>query len=218
MTAAYRIDSSNKGPRPFTLTNIRRWSWGEWGAILAVAGFYMILKMIGAPSGIEKQQLRAQFHIPDNVALTKVEVNRSKTKLFPADIEGVVHFAEPQFRTYLARLDDPKVWQPVPLLHGGTKFDGSYAPDALVWRDIQGTRGGRHVSFGNLSAQQAQNARDGRELCFVLREDRSGVGSSAFRGEACGTHGAGSSKAAYVKGLLDFDTRTLHMLIRQTRQ
>lgn len=214
MKAAYRIYLSDEGPRPFTLANIRHWSWGEWGAILAVAGFYMILKMIGAPSGIEKQQLRGQFHIPDNIALTMVEVNRSKAKPFPADIEGIVHFAEPQFRAYLTRLDDPTVWQPVPLLHGGMQFDGSYAPDALVWRDIQSAR---LVSFGNLSAQQAQNARNGRELCFLLREERSGVGSRAFRGEACGTRGAGSLKAAYVKGLLDFDTRTLHMLIGQTR-
>lgn len=206
-----RASSSTPGMRPFRLADFRNWTLGQWGAILAVVCFLAVLKMVGSPSDTEKEQLRAQFHLPANVALTKVYVDRSKTKPFPAAIEGYVHFSEPEFQKYVATLDDQRVWQPVPIVHGGTAFLGTYAPDALTWADI---RASQPLSWGSLSSKQAQDARNGRLLCFALTETGSGTG--VFHGERCRTGSAG--KSAYVKGLIDYDTRTLHMLIGQTQR
>jgi len=203
--------ASSSTARAFSLADLRNWTLGRWSAVLAVACFLAVLKMVGSPSDTEKQQLRAQFHLPAHVTLTKVYVNRSKTKPFPAAIEGYVHFSESEFQKYVAELDDPRVWQPVPIVHGGTEFHGTYASDALTWREI---RDSQPLSWGTLSSKQTQEARNGRQFCFALTETGSGTG--VFHGELCRTGSAG--KSAYVKGLIDYDTRTLHMLIAQTQR
>lgn len=197
--------------RPFRLANIRHWSMLEWGAILIVAGFLFVLASIGAPSAGEKQQLRTQFHLPDDVALTEVHIDRSSAKPFPAPIEGLVRFTEAQFHQYVASLSDRNIWKPAPISFGGAEFHGPYAPDALAWRDLNGAR---QLGWGSLSWKQAQNARNGVLLCFAVREDEN---SAAFRGEPCPPPNAPVVRAVYAQGLLDFETRELHMLIRQTR-
>lgn len=211
MSLSDNVSSPTPGLHAFRLADIRNWTLAQWGAVLAVACLLAALKMLGSPSDAEKQQLRAQFHLPANVALTKVSVNSSKTKPFPAAIEGYVHFSEPEFQAYVAKLDDLRVWQPLPIVHGGTEFNGTYSSDALTWRDI---RDSQPLSWGSLSWKQAQDARNGRLLCFALTETGSGTG--VFHGERCRTGSVG--KSAYVKGLIDYDTRTLHMLIAQTQR
>ena len=203
--------SSTRGSRRFSLADIRSWTLGEWGAILAIAGFFAFLKMLGSPTGVERQQLRAQFHLPGDVLLTKVYVNRSKAKPFPAAVEGYVQFGEAEFQKYIATLDDPRVWQPVPIIHGGTEFYGKYSADALIWTPIENVP---PMSWGSLSWKQAQESRNGRVLCFALKE--TGAGTGVFHGERCRAGSAG--KSAYVKGLIDYDTRTLHMLIDQSQR
>lgn len=206
-----RVLSSTRGSRRFRLADIRRWTIGEWGAILAIAFFFALLKMLGSPTDVEQQQLRAQFRLPGDIPLTKVYVNRSKTKPFPAAVESYLQFSEAEFQKYVATLDDPRVWQPVPITHGGTQFHGEYSSDALIWTPI---RSSPPMSWGSLSWKQAQEARNGRVLCFALTE--TGAGTGVFHGERCRTGSAG--KSAYVKGLIDYDTRTLHMLVAQSQR
>ena len=200
---------SQHAHRPFMLGNISNWSWGEWAAILAIGGFLVALKILGAPSAIEKQQLRSQFRLPEDVALSQVYVRRSSSKPFPADIEGIVQFSEMQFRKYISHLSDPDIWRPIPIVHGGNSFHGPYERNALAWRDLVGVR---PLAWGSLSGQQAQSARNGLYICFSVRDDGSG-----YRGVQCPGPGSTTVRAAIVQGLLDFDTFTLHMLIRQTR-
>jgi hypothetical protein len=99
-------------------------------------------------------------------------------------------------------------------LFAGTEFYGPYAADALVWRDLKGAR---QLAWGSLSWKQAQNARNGVLLCFAVRENGSSGGELTYRGEPCPPPNTPTIKAAYAQALLDFDTKELHMLIRQTR-
>ncbi len=199
--------------RPCRLSNIGHWSLREWVAILTFAGFLLILKVVGAPSVLEEQQLRGQFRLPDSVALTKIYIGRSKAKALPGDIEGFVQFTDTQFRRYVATLDDANIWRPLPIVHGGTEFYGPYSPEALLWRDM---RGAIQLAWGSLSWKQAQEVRSGRLLCFAMRGDDGGGRKMPVHGEPCPPPNTPTVKAVYVQGLLDFDTRTLHMLIRQT--
>lgn len=211
MTAPDQGTEAVVAHRPFRLSNIRHWSMREWGAILIVAGFLFVLAIIGAPSTGEKQMLRTQFHLPGDVALTEVHIDRSSAKPFPAPVEGLVRFTDAQFHQYVARLGDKSIWKPVPMSFGGAEFHGPYAADALVWRDLNGAR---QLGWGSLSWKQAQNARHGVLLCFAVREDGN---SAAFRGEPCPPPNSPIVKGVYAQGLLDFETKELHMLIRRTR-
>jgi hypothetical protein len=214
LTEASRSEDAIAAHRPFRISNIRHWSAREWGAIFVVSAFLLVLAVIGAPSSTEKQQLRAQFHLPDGVALAEVSVDRSSTKPFPAPIEGVVKFTDAEFSAYAARLDDANDWKPIPITYAGTEYDGPFADDTLVWRNLDGAR---QIAWGELSWAAAQKARNGRLLCFAVRESGSNAGKPVFRGEPCPPPNTPSVNAVFVQGLLDFDTKELHMLIRQTR-
>lgn len=214
MTVSNRSAEAIVAHRPFSLSNVRRWSMREWGAILAIAGFLLLLAGIGAPSASEKQLLRAQFHLPDDVALTEVYIDRASAKLSPAPIEGLVRFTDTQFGEYVARLNDTGVWKPVPISFDGAEFYGPYAADALIWRNLADAR---QLGWGSLSWKQAQQARNGTLLCFAVRRDGTHRDKAAFRGEPCPPPNAPTVEAVYVQGLLDFDAKKLHMLIRQTR-
>ncbi len=195
--------------RPFVLANITNWSWAVWATIFGFCVLFALLKLTSAPSSNERQQLRTQFHLPDDVMLSRIFRNSSKYKTFPAPIESYAQLSEAQFGRYVAEITSPNVWRPSPIMHGGTEFHGPYAPDALVWRDLKSAR---LVAWGGLSEDQAQNARNGLAICFTVRDDGNG-----YRGMRCPEAGSPTVRAAIVQGLLDFDTRTLHMLIRQTR-
>jgi hypothetical protein len=186
-----------------------------WGAIIAVAGFLIVLAIIGAPSDAEKRQLRTQFRLSDDVALAEVRVDRSGATLVPPPIEGVARFTEAQFRRYVAGLDDPRVWNPVPIVNGGSEFFGPYAPDTLVWRDLKVAR---QLGWGSLSWERAQRVRTGRLLCFTVREGGVVGDKAVFRGEPCLPPNSPTANAVHVQGLLDVDAGELHMLIRQTRR
>lgn len=211
MVVGDRTASPAIAHRPFVLANIRNWSWATWVAILGVCVFLAALKIMSAPSDTQKQQLRTQFHLPDDVALSRVYVANAKNHPPPAPIEGYAQLSEAQLRKYVADIASPNVWRPSPIMHGGTEFHGPYAADALVWRDLN-SNSPRNVPWGSVSYDQAQNARNGLFICFTVRDDGAG-----YRGMRCPEAGSPIVRAAIVQGFLDFDTRTLHMLIRQTR-
>ena len=185
MPDAYRIGSSSAGHRPFTLTNIRHWSWGEWGR------HSRCRRILHDPDddrcAVRQRKAATASPIPHSrhCRLDHVRGQSLEDQAFPADIEGVVHFAEPQFRIYLARLDDPKVWQPVPLLHGGTKFDGSYAPDCFGLERYSGcTRCKSRVVRKSVRATGTERPRRTR-IVFLFSERTeaaSAQGPSAGRG------------------------------------
>jgi hypothetical protein len=183
-------------------------------ALVLVVGFHAWLARIGAPQDAEKEALRRQFRLPPEVALTKVRVDRKPRGSFAPDVEGIVVFSEAQFREYVGTLDDPAVWKPVPLVHGGRVFAGPYSADALRWEPLPG----RHrIAWVSLSWKQAQEAKHGRHLCFAVQHVEGGEGEGTYRGLAGWEVGETRMTAVYVQGLIDYDRKTLHMLIRGKR-
>jgi hypothetical protein len=193
---------------------IMQWAKKHWFGILAVAAFLLTLAAIGAPSAAEKEILRSQFHLPPDVALAEIAVDRKKRAPFPADIEGVAQFSSAQFRDYLARLDDPDLWRPQPFRYDGVTFGGAYSPNALLWKDLQGAR---QLAWGHLSERRARMARSGRLLCFAVQHFDVQEAAPSLRGGACSEIDGKAPKTVYVQGLIDYEARTLHMLVRETR-
>ncbi len=66
--------------RPLVLAHIKNRSWAVWATILGFCVFFALLKLTGAPSSNERQQLRTQFHLPDDVALSRVSEIIPNTK------------------------------------------------------------------------------------------------------------------------------------------
>ena len=193
---------------------IPQWARKQWFGILAVAALLLTLAAIGAPSAAEKELLRSQFHLPPDVALAEIAVDRKKHAPFPADIEGVAQFSSAQFRDYLARLDDPDVWRPQPFRYDGVTFGGPYSPNALLWKDLQGAR---QLAWGRLSERRARMARSGKLVCFAVQHLDEQEAAPSQRGGACSEIDGKAPKTVYVQGLIDYEARTLHMLVRETR-
>lgn len=196
------------------LAAIPQWARKWWFGVLAVAAFLLTLAATGAPSTAEKELLRSQFHLPPDVALAEIVVDRKKHAPFPADIEGVAHFSSAQFRDYLALLDDPDVWRPQPFHYGGVTFAGPASPNAFLWKDLKGAR---QLAWGRLSERRAGIARSGKLLCFAVEHVDEREAAPSLRGGACSEIDGKAPKTVYVQGLIDHEARTLHMLVRETR-
>lgn len=187
----------------------------QWSpAILLVIAFYAALALIGAPSTDEKETLRNQFHLPPEVSFSELRVDRKSRLASPMAIEGVVRFSEAQFRDYARRLNDPGLWRPLPIKYDGVAFQGPYSPDALKWEDLPGKR---RIGWGSLSWKQAQEARNGKLLCFAVRQVGGDEATASFRGETCSDVSMTKARMVLVQGLIDADNKTLHMIVRGIR-
>jgi hypothetical protein len=136
MMVGDRTASTANAHGPSVLGNIRNWSWAGWVSILGFCVFFALLKLANAPSDTQKQQLRTQFHLSDDVAFSRVYVAKFKEVRPPRTIESYAQLNEAQFRKYVADIASPNMWRPNPIMHGGTEFHGPYASDALVWRNL----------------------------------------------------------------------------------
>lgn len=160
--------------------------------------------------------LRQQFRLPDGVAFSDYR-NISKSSVALPRVEAIVRFSPEQFRAYVSELDDPRVWRPGHLSPGG----GTEIPvssEALRWSDMQGSNVANDLpgGWGDLSREQVSQIRNGKVLCFTLtmtRPDSGAESESHYGTKACSNIGPTDQLGAYILGVLDLDTRTLHMIV-----
>lgn len=176
-------------------------------AAVLVVGFLYVFQQIGAPTAHEIEVLRSQFRLPDDVALDDVRVNRKTRPANPPRIEGIATFTEPQLRAYLASFGDAVTWRPRPIDYDGQVFSGPYATDALDWQplDRQAWKG-----WGSLSARATEDVRKGHQLCYEVRP---AAADGTIRGTRCSPPPGPEAPVVFVQGLLDEETRTLHMMV-----
>lgn len=155
--------------------------------------------------------LRRQFLLPDDVAASSIRVAKGSSVARPR-VEAIVRLSEQQYRAYAAAIADGR-WRPFFLTYGGSPVR-SFSAEALRWNEAPqpAYAGERRVRWGGLSHNEAQSMSNGRVMCFALQR-QTGEPSAAFTARACGEIGRRESVTAYVLGLLDDDTRTLHMVI-----
>lgn len=137
------------------------------------------------------------------------------------NISAIVRFSQPQFDSFVAQLDQAPPWQ-----HGSPHYDGApvelVSPETIRWRDglLPERAGSKFVSWNNLSAEEIGRFKRGRALCIALQRKpgsfRSTYSSDAPRYVAkdCSEPAKTDRVSRIVLGALDFDTRTLHMIIK----
>lgn len=173
----------------------------------AVFGFYVFLRQLGAPTAHEIETLRRQFRLPPDVPLAAVRVNRESRLVSSSRIEGVAKLSEPQFRSYVAGLGKAFVWKPLPIDLDGRVFFGAYDSSAFDWEllDRRSWKG-----WGGLSSQAVESIRSGYQLCFEVSANGE---RGAMGGRRCSPPPGPTAPAVFVQGLLDDQTRTLHMQV-----
>ena len=191
------------------------WSSGEWLSVLVViVPFLIFSNWVAVPTPHEKETLRSQFRLPPDVAIPKVRISRKERLAEPSPIEGIAQFSDAQLDAYMTTLSNPDVWRPRPIHYGGAAFEGVYSPDALRWTDLPGER---QLGWGALSWKEAQPVRKGSLLCFVVHEVAGTDRRPSLRADACAAAERTTGRAVFVQGLIDFERRTLHMIVRGTR-
>lgn len=184
-------------------------------AVLFFPLLFIALKIMDGPTQAEANILIQQFHLPKDIEFGRVLINRKNPFARPPEIEAYVRLSETEFRAYQADLNNPDLWQSQPIHYDKQVFTGSYAPDALSWRD---NLVGRTMEWGTVSRKQAQDAKRARILCFAMRYP--GTNSAAiapYDAEPCSERTRELEAVIIVQGLLDEDNRTLHMLVRGVR-
>ncbi len=219
-----------KGPAREEVAQQRRWGVG------IIAAFILTVMWSCQASHTEVERIfRAQFHIPDGVSFAET---RYPSRGTANQLEAIVRFSKSQFADYIARLDDPRVWLPVPLDYRGLGLNPPYSPSALKWTELPGapSAGNRRVRWGHLSREEIYKARNGRAFCLALRQPpgkrRSDWWYEAPKGHehrfpletpsrldrynavGCAELGRSERPATLIQGLIDVDTRSLHMIIR----
>ncbi len=136
-------------------------------------------------------------------------------------IAAIVRFTKSEFEAFAAQLDNGPLWP-----QGTPHYDGAsvevVSPEPIKWRDLPlpVQAGDRFVSWNNLSAAEIENARRGRALCIALQR-KPGInrsshspGVSRYASKDCAELAKTERVSAIVLGALDFDTKTLHMIIK----
>ncbi|MFV0296837.1 MAG: hypothetical protein ACK5JT_12040 [Hyphomicrobiaceae bacterium] len=200
-------------------------------ALLPVA--YVAFTWSGRSSSSE-DVLRAQFHIPDDVAFSQ--------SVYPARnmghyVEGIVTFTPPQYDAYQSSLGDPQIWKAEPFASTYLTVVPPFSPRALTWEDLPKPllAGNARVRWGNLSFKTAATATSGKVLCIALRfppgqrkaswvppvareaEARYPLETPArldgYNAIACAEMGRAERPRGYILGQLNADTQTLHMIV-----
>ncbi len=136
-------------------------------------------------------------------------------------IAAIVRFTKPQFEAFVAQLEQVPLWP-----QGPPQYDGApvevVSPQNIRWREVPlpVQAGNRFVSWNNLSAAELRSLRRGRVLCIALQRkpgSNRGTNSSgvpSYAANDCSELAKTERVSVIVLGALDFETQTLHMIIK----
>lgn len=136
-------------------------------------------------------------------------------------IAAIVRFTKPQFDSFVAQLDQAPPWRQGPPHYDGAPIE-VVSPETIEWRDgpLLERAGNKFVSWNNLSAEEMRRFKRGRALCIALQRKPGSYRSTHSRdapryvAKDCSEPAKTERVSRIVLGALDFDTRTLHMIIK----
>ncbi|MCL9998225.1 MAG: hypothetical protein NBV68_02490 [Erythrobacter sp.] len=164
------------------------------------------------PRAAEEQLLRAQFQLPADVAFADSKVERPSIKKNAYNLEGIARFDAEQFGQYRKTISVGAPWTIAPLSLEGVAFPGQPGTDTIRWRSQAEHQ---FMSFGNLSEDEVWQATRGLTLCYKVMASPSADAPPSDRVRPCRPGGNVTERGYLVQGLLDPDTRTLHILVRR---
>lgn len=187
-----------------------RWQWIV--ALALIFGGLLVSPFLRAPGDAEQAMLRAQFHLPGEIAFTQTRIKRHSLKTNSYELEGVVRFSSEAFSRYQQQITAEMPWTvPALTLDGHTTAGSTGDPDAR-WQPFDRLQ---TVPFGNLNSDEFQQTTNGLAICYgIVVASAEGVPpSDGVR--PCRTLGSIGEHGYVVQGVLDADTRTLFLIIRR---
>ncbi len=204
--------------------------------LLVVSFFGVVIFVIPNYSdNAAKTRLRGQFHLSKNT--TFLEFRRPR-RASANKLEGIVQFTEAQFDDYRANLSNKNLWKPVSFGSDSVPVDGPFSYHALDWQKLPmpNFAGTRPVRWGNLSRERVREIKHGRVFCVAHRRPpgkrKSKLGRPTpkriirhqslmtpkrlekYIAMNCTELGRSENPVGYVLGVLDFEKRMLHMIVR----
>lgn len=136
-------------------------------------------------------------------------------------IAAIVRFTKPQFDAFVAQFDQAPPWQQGPPHYDGAPVE-VVSPETITWRDgpLLKRAGNQVVSWNNLSADEMRKFKRGRALCIALQRKPGSTRSThskdapRYVAKDCSEPATTERVSRIVVGALDFDTRTLHMIVK----
>ncbi|HRK17931.1 MAG TPA: hypothetical protein PK970_03165 [Hyphomicrobiaceae bacterium] len=170
-----------------------------------------------------KEIVRQQLHLPPSIAFDEFESRYASRHKFQNErIEAIVRFSESEFQAYRAIVDDESVWMPFPVVYNGDVIPVTFEAGALTWRVAPrpAFAGNVRVRWGNLSREQEPHARNRKTLCYAVlqiapagRQGSNGSGAPNHIARACSDFARTDKIRFYFLAVLDYDTRSLHVIL-----
>jgi hypothetical protein len=206
------------GMRQFPLSLLSPAQW--MAAALLVAGWWL------GSTWLEQRDLNARadvlrpfFNLPEGAKFSGFQSFNSP--LAAPRIAVKMRFSEREFKSFATQIDQGSAWK-----NGVPDYDGAplEAPsvETIRWRDLpMPVRAGTEfVSWSNLSGAEIESVRRGRVLCIALQR-KPGVfrvekmkGVPRYLAKDCSDIPETDRVSILALGTLDFETRTLHMMIK----
>lgn len=215
--------NTTRGDRPvWARFPLARMSPAQWSVTaLLLAGFVLFAYWQDQRDlSARAEVLRQYFGLSDDTRFADVR-RISKSSTVTPRVEAIVRFSDAQFRVYRDSLDDSRKW---PL--NTAKYDDAsvdvVAPGTIKWRDLPFPTyaGDRRVNWYNLSRKEAASMRQGRVLCIALKRKKTGTQAELrdptvprYSARDCADLARTDGGTTVVLGALDFETRSLHMII-----
>ena len=188
-----------------------------------------------------KSKLRKHFRLSEEITFLEIRYPRRGTA---NHLEGMVQFTKAQFETFRASLADRNLWKPTSFETSLLTTIGPFSYDALEWKELPkpSFAGARRVRWGNLSREEARGIKHGQYLCLAYRRapdkrqsklrrqttikvtrlrsyipyhpPKTPANLDKFSAINCAELGRAETPTRYVFGILDFDNRKLHMIVR----
>lgn len=203
------------------------------GAIIFASSFYS--------TSTAKTKLKKHFRLPEEISFLDF---RRPRRASANKLEGIVQFTNAQFDAYRANLADRNQWKPTSFETSLLTNIGPFSYRALEWQKLPKPpfAGSRRVRWGNLSREEAREIRHGQFLCLAYRNapdkrqsklrrltpkkvkrlrkykpyrlPKTPANLDKFSAINCAELGRAERPIRYVFGILDFDSRKLHMIVR----
>lgn len=184
------------------------------GAVAIIAALCGLVVFLGREErNRQMNMLRAQFHLPPGIEVVAFKPGK---RLNRNRMQAAVRFSEPAFQTYVAEIDDARIWRPVPLVGPGMPTIAPPSREALRWRRerpplYNGEDG--MPDWGIFRDEAPAAVLNGLYFCFAIVPVTGGsaAGGVEARAESCWDRDPRAEPLSLVEGVLDLDRRTLHM-------
>jgi len=129
-----------------------------------------------------------------------------------------MRFSESEYLSYIASFDDANIWQAIPLHYRGVTAFAKYSPGAFRWLDEKpplriGSDG--MADFGIYEDPKLNHLKNALHFCYAVLQSQTSSAASTptYAAVSCREVDPREDPKVVVLGVLDRETRTLHMRI-----